>query len=127
MPADNEGRRSNAGWMPAHPEPFLTHFRIYGLRGANLRYSLLTVLHQQASTMSIAELIEALETMGLTVGGPVPNKTVSDVLRSELRNGRVRRVRRGHYASLPRPDTTTRRHRDRLRRLVEDARGQHRP
>ncbi len=94
--------------------------RPHDLRGKNLRYSLLTLLWRHGPA-TIAELRGRLESLGLVVGGRDPNKTIGDVLCWELEKGRVRRLSRGRYAALPRPDTTTRRHRDRLRDLVAEA------
>ena len=94
--------------------------RPHDLRGKNLRYSLLTLLWYHGPA-TIAELRARLESLGLVVGGRDPNKTIGDVLRDEVTTGRVQRVSRGCYAALQRPDTTTRRHRDRLRDLVDEA------
>ncbi len=96
--------------------------RPHDLRGADLRFSLLTILHRARRPCSIAELHDHLLELGLVVGGADPAKTISDVLRHETHKGRVRRVRRGWYEEgRARPDTTTRRHRDRLRDLVAKA------
>jgi len=95
--------------------------RPHDLRGADLRFSLLTLLHQSGRPCSIPELLDQLQSRGLVVGGRNPAKMVSDALRHEVRRGRVRRIQRGWYEGLPRPDTTTRRHRDRLSDLVEKA------
>ncbi len=92
------------------------------LRGANLRYCLLTLLSESGRPHSIAELRATLEGLGLTVGGSDPNKVISDVLRYELGLGRVRRTERGRYESRFRPNTTVRRHRARLKDLVAKAR-----
>ena len=90
--------------------PRAPYLRPHDLRGANLRYCLLTLLSEARSPRSIAELRAALEQLGLTVGGSDPNKVISDVLRYELRLGRVRRTGRGRYESRYRPNTTVRRH-----------------
>ncbi|MEI7885992.1 MAG: hypothetical protein WCJ04_01270 [Actinomycetes bacterium] len=92
------------------------------LCGANLRYCLLTLLDQRGRPCKIAELRAALEQLGLTVGGADPNKVIADVLRYELRLGRVARTGRGQYESRYRPNTTVRRHRLRLQALVAKAR-----
>ncbi len=92
----------------------------HDLRGKNLRYSLLTLLWRHGPA-TIGELRSQLESLGLRVGGRDPNKTIGDVLRWEVSKGRVRRLSRARYEALPRPDTTTRRHRDRLRDLVDEA------
>jgi len=104
--------------------PRAPYLKPHDLRGANLRYCLLTLLYQAGSPRSIAELRTALEHVGLTVGGTDPNKVISDVLRYELRLGRVQRTERGRYESRYRPNTTVRRHRARLQDLVAKARSQ---
>ena len=91
----------------------------HDLRGKNLRYALLTVLAEQGPG-SITELHRRLERLGLVIGGANPAKTVSDVLRYECAKGRVGREARGRYRAGFRPDTTRRRHRDRLRDLVQE-------
>jgi hypothetical protein len=96
----------------------LARLRPHDLRGRNLRYCLLTVLADAREPCTIAALLGRLDRLGLRVGGTDPHKVVSDALRYEDRLGRVRRVRRGVYASGYRPDTTVRRHRDRLRDLI---------
>lgn len=96
------------------------------LWGRNLRFSLLTLLWQRGWPCTITELTDELGRLGLTVRGDPP-KTVGDALRYEVSIGRVRRVGRGRYAGLERPPTTVRRHRDRLRALVEIAAEQTRP
>ncbi len=98
--------------------------RPHDLRRGNLRYCLMTVLAEAGRPCTIAELIRTLEQRGLHVGGADPRKVVSDALRYEARLGRVRRVRRGTYESGYRPDTTVRRHRDRMRDLIAVSRGE---
>lgn len=100
-----------------HPSPFV--LQPHDLRGKNLRYTLLTLLWQHGPA-TIAELRSQVEALGLVIGGRDPNKTIGDVLRYETTIGRVHRIRRGYYEALPRPDTTTRRHRDRMRLLVRE-------
>ena len=90
------------------------------LRGANLRYCLLTLMADSGRPCSIADLRARLEQRGLAVGGRDPSKTIADVLRYECRSGRVRRTARGWYQVGHRPDTTARRHRDRLRDLMQE-------
>ena len=101
----------------------LRSMRPFDLRGANLRYCLLTILEEERSAVSIDRLIWRLERLGLRVGGTNPHKTVSDVLRYEVGLGRVERVARGTYRiGRPRPQTTVWRHRQRLRDLVAEGR-----
>ena len=107
---DDERRAQFLAWLQPH-----------NLRGANLRYSLLTLLDERGPS-TIAELRRELERRGLRVGGRDPAKTIADVLRYECSIGRVRRVGRGSYRAMPRPETTSRRHRDRLRDLTSEAR-----
>lgn len=104
--------------VPAAPvPPRLTPDSVWG---RHLRYSLLTLLWQRGRPCTITELVAELERLGLRVRGDAA-KTVSDALRYEITKGRVRRVSRGRYVGLRRPDTTIRRHRDRLRALVAAA------
>ncbi len=91
----------------------------HDLRGKNLRFALLTVLAEQGPG-SISELRCRLERLGLVVGGANPAKTIGDVLRYECIKGRVSREGRGRYRAGFRPETTRRRHRDRLRDLVRE-------
>ncbi len=107
--------------MDARRQAIQHLLRPHDLRGADLRFALLTLLHRAGAERSIAQLLAELTRLGLTVGGENPAKTVSDVLRCEVGKGRVLRVRRGLYRSVPRPDTTTRRHRDRLIDLANKA------
>jgi hypothetical protein len=101
-------------------ETYLRRLQPDQLRGANLRYSLLTLLAEAGEPLTIGELRRELERRGLSVGGRDPAKTIADVLRYEHSLGRVMRVGRGRYLTVPRPDTTERRHRDRLRDLVDE-------
>ena len=111
MPRE-ERRRAYRAWLQPHD-----------LRGRNLRYSLLTILHDAARPMRIAELIRELERLGLVVGGRDPHKTVGDVLRYEVGLGRVRRVARGTYRiGEIRPATTAYAHRRRFQDLVAEGR-----
>lgn len=98
----------------------LRWLRPHDLRGANLRYCLLTLMDNAGRPCSIGELRRSLEALGLVVGGRDPAKTIADVLRYECQIGRVRRTARGRYQVNRRPDTTLRRHRDRLRDLVHE-------
>ncbi|MHB1138892.1 MAG: hypothetical protein ACYC2O_08035 [Microthrixaceae bacterium] len=103
---------------------YLRSLQPHDLRRRNLRYSLLTLLHRAGAPRTITELLAELERLGLRVGGRDPRKVVSDALRYEQRIGRASRVRRGTYVGLYRPDTTVRRHRDRMRDLIAVARGE---
>jgi hypothetical protein len=108
--------------MDARRRQVQHQLRPHHLRGADLRFSLLTLLHQANRPCAITELHEQLTRRGLVVAGADPAKTIADVLRLEVAKGRAERVRRGWYRALPRPDTTTRRHRDRLLDLERAAR-----
>ncbi len=108
--------------MDARRRQVQRQLRPHHLRRSDLRFSLLTLLHQAGRPCAIAELHEQLTRRGLVVAGADPAKTIADVLRLEVAKGRAARVRRGWYRALPRPDTTTRRHRDRLIDLEAAAR-----
>ena len=114
-------------WQPTDPaqrrRAYLAWLQPHDLRGRNLRYSLLTVLHDAARPMRIAELIAELQRLGLVIGGRDPHKTVGDVLRYEVGRGRIRRVERGVYRiGEIRPAPTVYRHRRRLQDLVAEGR-----
>ncbi|MHB1138486.1 MAG: hypothetical protein ACYC2O_05970 [Microthrixaceae bacterium] len=101
-------------------ENYLRKLQPHNLRGRNLRYALLTLLWQAGRPCTISELIEQLESLGLVIGGPTAPKLVGDALRWETNKGRVRRTARARYESGPRPPSTARKHRDRLRDLVNE-------
>lgn len=105
---------------PERSAAYLAWLQPHDLRGANLRYALLTLLHEEGRPCDIATLHRRLEALGLVVRGPDPGKRIADVLRYECTKGRVVRVTRGRYRGLRRPDTTVRRHRDRLADLVAE-------
>jgi hypothetical protein len=107
---------------PQQRAAYLRWLRPDQLSGSNLRYSLLTLLAEAGEPRTIAELRRELERRGLRVAGRDPAKTIADVLRYERALGRVLRVGRGRYLTVQRPDTTERRHRDRLRDLVDEGR-----
>ena len=121
-PADTGVRPDDAGAMD-HERLAAYHRRLRpdDLRGANLRYCLLTLLADAGTPRSIGELLDDLARRGLRVGGADPHKTISDVLRYECGLGRARRVARGRFIDGYRPDTTVRRHRSRLHDLVGEA------
>lgn len=103
-----------------HRAAYLRWLQPDDLRGASLRYAVLTLLADARGPRSITELRVDLERCGLRVGGSNPNKAISDVLRYECRLGRARRVGRGRFIEGYRPETTERRHRDRLRDLIAE-------
>lgn len=72
-------------------QPIDTH---NDLSGRDLRYVLTTYITQGLST--VGQLVNQLAEDGYTVWGRA-SKVVSDALRWEIRNGRVRRLRRGVY------------------------------
>ena len=81
------------------------------LDALDLRYYLVTVFGADqplSRTRSVAELVTAIEGMGLTVDGR-PSKRVSDVLRTLVARGWVERVGRGRYRRADLPGTTVRR------------------
>ncbi len=79
-------------------QPLETH---NALRGRDLRYVLTSYIQQGHRTIS--ELAQQLAADGYTVWGRA-SKVISDALRWEIRNRRVRRIRRGVYAidTIPR-------------------------
>src|SRR3546814_16792653 len=64
--------------------------------GRELRYTLTIVLADVRRTLTVPELLEALNRLGLTAAGR-PAKTISDALRWEVRKGRVVQLARGRY------------------------------
>ncbi|MCV7281832.1 hypothetical protein H7J88_19585 [Mycolicibacterium flavescens] len=74
------------------------------LRGTELRHVLTTYLAVHGPS-SVDALLELLDYHLFTVAGR-PSKTVSDALRWEVRRGRVRRLRRGHYGPGAMPRST---------------------
>ena len=114
---------ADPSWMsPAERrQAYLRRLSPHSLRGASLRYCLLTLLHDAGRPMSIDELIRSLERRGLVVGGRDPRKTMGDVLRYEAGKGRVQRVARGSYRiGGRRSRSTVHRHRRRLADLVAE-------
>ncbi|KUH67922.1 hypothetical protein AU184_23215 [Mycolicibacterium novocastrense] len=74
------------------------------LRGTELRHVLTMYLAVHGAT-GVDALIRLLDHHFFTVDGR-PSKTVSDALRWEVRRGRVRRLRRGHYGPGAMPRST---------------------
>lgn len=91
--------------------PIETHNDLYG---RELRYVLTNYISRGYRT--VAELVNKLAEDGFTVWGRA-SKVVSDALRWEVRNGRVRRIRRGLYAIDSIPRTTLHRIRTRSQSL----------
>ncbi len=67
------------------------------LRGTELRYLLILILHRERRALTVGELVAAVARAGFDVLGR-PGKTVSDALRWEVDRGRVRKPARGRYA-----------------------------
>lgn len=61
-----------------------------------LRHALYRILVDLGGELSVGELVEHLTGRGYTTWRQ-PSRAVSDVLRTEVRRGRVERVRRGVY------------------------------
>lgn len=74
------------------------------LRGTELRYVLTTNLAVNGPA-TVDSLIDQLDFQCFDIAGR-PSKTVSDALRTEIRRGRVRRLRRGHYGPGVMPRST---------------------
>lgn len=107
-----EGSSRAASQCPATGYvPLDTH---NALHGRDLRYVLTHYISRGYRT--VAELVNQLAEDGFTVWGRA-SKVVSDALRWEVRNGRVRRIRRGHYGIATIPRTTFYRIRTRSRSL----------
>jgi hypothetical protein len=82
--------------------PTMTNPRL--LRGIELRY-VLTIQLALHGPAAIPDMLETLEYQGFRVQGRA-SKAVSDALRWEMRNGRVRRLRRGLYGPGEMPRST---------------------
>ena len=67
------------------------------LRGINLRAWLVPTTTDSGGVVSVAELVDGLDTPSYGYAGRA-SKTISDALRWEVRNGRLRRLGRGCYA-----------------------------
>ena len=61
-----------------------------------IRAAACIALRQERGPLRIAELVDAIERMGIPIPAPA-NKTVSDLLRCEVRRHHVRRYGRGRY------------------------------
>jgi hypothetical protein len=80
------------------------------VRGLTLRYAVLLVLDHTRQTMTIAEIVEGLTSMGVRPGGRQPaHKVVADAMRWELRRGRLYHMGHGRYRGRKLPPTTRRR------------------
>jgi hypothetical protein len=77
----------------------------------NNRYALLIALEPQDSIHQVSELVDHLQALGVDLG-PLPSKSVSNLLRAERARGRVERVAWGKYRLGYLPRTT--RHRAKL-------------
>jgi hypothetical protein len=87
-------------------EPHLTP--VGGVLGSRaLRYLVTVILHDVGRSMTVPEVVVAIESLGLRIPGR-PSKTVSDALRWEIRKGRIRRNGRGRYAPGVMPPSTLR-------------------
>lgn len=71
----------------------------------NHRYVLLIALEPQGSIHKVSELVECLVVLGVDLG-PLPSKSVSNLLRAERTRGRVERVAWGKYRLGYLPRTT---------------------
>ncbi|HEX2284156.1 MAG TPA: hypothetical protein VHI10_04875 [Mycobacterium sp.] len=89
------------------------------LRGTELRYALTLYLFQHGPT-TVADLIDALDYQGFGIPGRA-SKTVSDALRREIINGRVRRLKRGRYGPGEMPRATEYRIHKRVMALRDEA------
>lgn len=72
---------------------------IYGL---TLRRALFAVLLDAGRAVTVAEVVDALHSAGVTVDRSKPvNKVIADMLAYQVRAGRVRRLGRAIYALIP--------------------------
>ena len=102
----NSSGRPTGASSPCPPtgyQPIDTH---NALSGRDLRYVLTRYIQQGHAT--VAALARQLAADGYTVWGRA-SKVISDALRWEVRNGRVRRLRRGVYSTGTIPRTTSHR------------------
>jgi hypothetical protein len=90
------------------------HYRIQPIDAWHLRALLTLIVHSAGRTVTVKELVAAVEASGFVLGGRA-SKVVSDSLRSPVARGWVRRVRRGRYAPGHLPKATKSRHRSRVR------------
>ena len=95
--------RADSPCPPTGYQPIDTH---NALSGRDLRYVLTRYIQQGHTT--VAAMARQLAADGYTVWGRV-SKVISDALRWEIRNGRVRRLRRGVYTINTIPRTTSHR------------------
>jgi hypothetical protein len=87
----------------------------FRLRTIELRYALTLYLFQHGPT-TVTDLIDALYYQGFDIPGRA-SKSVSDALRSEIANGRVRRRKRGLYGPVSMPRATEHRIHQRVQLL----------
>ncbi len=76
--------------------------RVYG---RPLRYLACLALRQAGRSMTLPELVEAIQSQGFNIAGSA-NKVVADALRWEVRKGRVVRAGRGRYRFGQMPRST---------------------
>lgn len=92
----------------------LSHHRTYHapMRHLPIRYSLLLALEPIGTERSVSELVRAIR--HVVDLGDRPSKFVSDLLRTEVRRGRVERIGWGRYRLVRFPRSTRQRARARL-------------
>lgn len=104
--------------MPATSEPSWNERRAARvpteLVWLDRRYLVTDLIHRDAGRVwKVRELVAELEGAGFDLGAN-PSKTVSGVLRTEIRRGRVVRVGWGAYRAGTIPESTRRRIRSRV-------------
>ena len=76
------------------------------LRGIELRFVLVDLLHHRGGPLAVPDLVEELTAAGFDLGRGHPGKVVADALRWELPKGRVGRAGRGRYVAGTMPRGT---------------------
>jgi hypothetical protein len=77
------------------------------VRSLNLRYLILDVLSHSGQSMTVAEMVGAIEAHGFVIGSRA-SKTVSDAMRTDISQGRAVRAGWGRYRFGAMPPSTRR-------------------
>ncbi len=74
------------------------------IRNIDLRRAVLGVLLRSERSMTISQVVDALRTERVRLGhdgGPTPRKKIADLPDYQRRIGRVQRIERGRYRTVP--------------------------